>query len=105
MNRNARRKAHDLKRLGEDVGLSGRIASGNSLAAQNDEPEPVLYQQGGASQDERNLAAAWTGLSEQDLQLGDVQRGGANKGARWHQDNDRRARELDHNMSDVGVLR
>jgi hypothetical protein len=37
VNRNARRQAHDLKRAG---GILGRVASGNHLAAQNDEPEP-----------------------------------------------------------------
>jgi hypothetical protein len=37
VNRNQRRKAYDLKRAG---GVLGRVASGNHLAAQNDEPEP-----------------------------------------------------------------
>lgn len=38
MNRNQRREAHTLKRGGEDAFLCR--ASGNHLAAQNDEPEP-----------------------------------------------------------------
>lgn len=51
MNRNQRRQAHDLKRAG---GVLGRVASGNPLAAQNDEPEPL-------SQEDRRLAAMFDG--------------------------------------------
>jgi len=40
MNRNLRRQAHDLKRSWG--GILGRVAGGNHLAAQNDEPEPVI---------------------------------------------------------------
>lgn len=70
MNRNARRRALNLKRA--EPAYVGPVASGNDLAAQNDEPEPqgrVLYEAGTATPQERNLAAAWTGLGEADLEL------------------------------------
>lgn len=53
MNRNQRRQAHDLKRSG---GVLGRVASGNHLAAQNDEPEPF--------EDAKRLAAMFDGPLE-----------------------------------------
>lgn len=150
MNRNTRREALNLKRGGEDARL-GRIASGNHLTAQNDEPEvwAVKYKPSGRicgieedgvcrdvyrtrqaaqeqadspifpshyeavplppgipyqfigdaeaqpalSADGHNLAAEWTGLSEEDLQLGDVQRS-VDKARRFHERNDRAAFDL-----------
>ena len=71
MNRNLRRRAINLKRA--LPAFLGPVAIGNDLAAQNDEDEPVTFQQGGATQDERNLAALWTGLSPQDLELIDAE--------------------------------
>jgi hypothetical protein len=74
MNRNERRRAVARKRA--LPAFLGPVAIGNDLAAQNDEPEdgePITFQQGGATQEERNLAALWTGLSEQDLELVDVE--------------------------------
>lgn len=98
MNRNARRRAINLKRA--MPAFLGPVAIGNDLAAQNDEDEPITFQQGGATQAERNLAAEWTGLTEADLVLGDLQRA-QHKGLRWHHNNDNAARRLENGSQRV----
>lgn len=50
----------------------------------------------GESPPPTNLAAAWTGLTEEDLQLGDVERD-ADKAQRFHSRNDQQAMELQVN--------
>lgn len=87
MDRNARRRAANLKRA--QPAFFGAVASGNDLAAQNDEPEPG-HQPGD--------------LTEADLAEIDAQFN-IGKAERWHRQNDRRARELDQQMRDVGLLR
>lgn len=78
MNRNKRREAHDAKRAG-DSGVLGRIASGNHLSADNDEPEPL-------SEADRQLARDWSGLERTDLDL--VPQGG-HRAERFHHEVDR----------------
>lgn len=79
MNRNTRREAHYLKRAG---GVLGRVASGNHLAAQNDEPEPL-------SEEDRRLASMFDGPLEGE----EPQHSASERAERFHRDNDRRALE------------